>query len=166
MKPKAKPIPEGYHTLTLHLSIKDALKAIKFYKEAFGAQEMEICQTPEGKVMHAVIKIGNSLIMLADEFPEYGCGVSSPQSLKGTTAMLHLFVEDVDAAFAKALKAGAKMKRPVEDQFWGDRYGQLEDPFGHLWSLATHKVDMTKEEVAQAAEACFKKPAGSSCGCS
>ena len=117
MKPKVKPIPDGYYTLTPHLSIKDAAKAIKFYKDAFGAKEVEVCDTPDGKIMHAVLKIGNSLLMLADEFPEYGCGISSPKSLKGTTSMLHLYVEDVDASFNKAVKAGAKVIRPVEDQF-------------------------------------------------
>jgi uncharacterized glyoxalase superfamily protein PhnB len=155
LQKKVKAIPDGYHTVTPFLSLKNCTKAIKFYKEAFGAKEIEVNGSPDGKIMHAVLQIGNSLIMMADEFPESKCGISSPHSLKGSTAMLHLYVEDADAVFNKAVKAGAKVIRPMADQFWGDRYGQFEDPFGHLWSVATHTVDLTKEEVAQAAEAFF-----------
>lgn len=158
MAQKVKPIPEGYHTLTPFLSLKDAAKAIEFYKKAFGAQEVEKHDCPDSsKIMHAVLKIGNSLIMLADEFPEHSCGVSGPTSLKGTTTMMHLYVENADAAFERAVKAGAKVKMPISDMFWGDRYGQIEDPFGHLWSIATHTADLTPEEIEQKAKECFKK---------
>jgi PhnB protein len=165
MTQKVKSIPDGYHTVTPFLSLKDASKAIQFYQHAFGAKEIEKHHAPDGKVMHAVLKIGNSLIMLADEFPQSNCGISSPHSLKGSSAMFHLYVEDVDAAFEKALKAGAKVKMPVADMFWGDRYGQLEDPFGHLWSLGTHKADLTPEQVEQGAKECFKEIKSSSCQC-
>ncbi len=156
MTQKVKAIPNGYHTVTPFLSLKDASKAIQFYQHAFGAQEIEKHQAPDGKIMHAVLKIGDSLIMLADEFPQHSCGISAPHSLKGTSAMFHLYVEDVDTAFDKALQAGAKVKMPVADMFWGDRYGQLEDPFGHLWSIGTHKADLTPEQVNKGAEECFK----------
>ncbi len=152
---KVKAIPDGYHTVTPFLSLKNATKAIQFYKDALGARVIEKNDSPDGKVMHAVIQIGDSLLMLADEFPQSKCGISSPQSLKGSTTMLHLYVEDVDTAFNKAVKAGAKVIMPVSDAFWGDRYGQLEDPFGHLWSIATHKVDLSKEEITKAAEEFF-----------
>lgn len=157
MSQKVKAIPDGYRTVTPFLSLKDAAKAIKFYQEAFGAKELQRHPAPDGKIMHAVIKIGDSLIMLADEFPQGGCGMSSPNSLKGTSMMLHLYVEDVDSAFDKALKAGATTKMPVADMFWGDRYGMLEDPFGHLWSISTHKADPTPAEMEKAAKECFKQ---------
>lgn len=157
MSQKVKAIPEGYHSVTPFLTLKEAEKLIKFYEKAFDAKVMERHNTPDGKIMHAVIKIGDSYIMLADEFPEYGCGTAAPVSLKGTTAMLHLYVEDVDAAFKKAVAAGAKVQMPVADMFWGDRYGQVEDPSGHLWSLATHKKDMNAGEIEQGAKACMSK---------
>lgn len=141
MSKQVKPIPEGFHTLTPFLATQNAGKAIQFYKEAFNATEVEKHLTEEGKVLHAVLKIGDSLIMLADQSPEYSSGIVSPILLKGTTTQFHLYVEDVDSAFNQAIKAGAKVKMPVKDMFWGDRYGQLEDPFGHIWSIATHKVD-------------------------
>lgn len=151
-----QPIPGGYSTVTPFLSIKNATQAIEFYKKAFGAEELEMHFTPDGKVLHAVIKIGNSLVMLADEFDK-GCGISSPQSLKGSSVMLHIYVKDVDAAFDRAVKAGAKVRMPVDDMFWGDRYGQLEDPFGHLWSIATHIADLSSQEIEQGAAKCIKE---------
>lgn len=154
---KVKPIPDGYHTVTPYLSVKEASKAIQFYEKAFGATVIEVCDGPGGKIMHAVLKIGNSYIMLSDESPECDSGVSSPQSLKGVSSMIFLYVEDADVTFNQAVRAGAKVKMPISDMFWGDRYGQIEDPFGHIWSIATHKVDMTKEEVSKAAEALFSK---------
>ena len=134
-----KGIPEGFHTITPYLTVKDAAKVIQFYKDAFGATELERHNSPDGRIMNASIKIGDSILMLSDEFPEYGCGVLPPSSLKGTTVMLHIYTEDVDAVFANAIKAGCTVKMPVDDMFWGDRYGQLADPFGHFWSIATHK---------------------------
>ncbi|MGC1452068.1 MAG: VOC family protein [Candidatus Sulfotelmatobacter sp.] len=124
-----KPIPEGYHTLTPYLTVRDAVRAIEFYKQAFGAQERGVMKGPDGKVMHAELKIGDSIIMLGDEFPEYGA--LSPQSTGGAGLGLHIYVDGVDAAFDRAVKAGARVDMPVSDQFWGDRYGKLTDPFGH-----------------------------------
>ncbi len=163
MAHKVKPIPEGYHTLTPFLSTTNAAKAIEFYKNAFGAHEIEKHAGPDGKIMHAVLKIGNSLIMLADEFPEHSCGASTPKSLKGTTVMFHLYVEDVDHAFEKAKKAGAEVTMPVADMFWGDRYGQLRDPFGHLWSIATHIADYTPEEMEKGCQDFMDKDKSSKC---
>lgn len=159
---KVKAIPQGYHTVTPFLSLKNATQGIQFYIDAFKAHLIEKHESPDGKIMHAVIQIGNSLLMLADEFPESKCNIASPQSLKGSTIMLHLYVEDVDSLFNTALKAGCKATMPVSDTFWGDRYGQLEDPFGHLWSIATHKMDLSKKEIDKAAEDFF---ANSEKGC-
>jgi uncharacterized glyoxalase superfamily protein PhnB len=144
----AKAIPEGYHTVTPHMTVKDAARAIEFYKQAFGATERGAMKGPDGKVMHAELKIGDSIVMLADEFPEFGA--VSPQS-GGTAAIgLHIYTEDVDAAFDRAVQAGAKVEMPVMDMFWGDRYGKLVDPFGQKWSIATHKRDMSRDEMDQA----------------
>jgi PhnB protein len=153
---EVKKIPDGYRTLTPFLSLKEAAKAIEFYQKAFDAQLVERHDTDDGRIMHAVMQIGDSLVMLADEFPEYGCGITSPQQLKGSSVLFHLYVEDVDAAFDKAVKAGAKVNMPVADMFWGDRYGQLEDPFGHHWSIATHIADFSTEEIEQGAKQCCK----------
>ena len=144
----AKPIPEGYHTLTPFLTVRNAVRAIEFYKQAFGAQERGVAKGPDGKVMHAEVKIGDSVIMLSDEFPEFGS--LSPQSIGGSPMGLHIYIENVDAAFDRAVKAGAQVEMPVADQFWGDRYGKLKDPFGHKWSIATHKRDMSPEEIEEA----------------
>lgn len=160
---KVKPIPEGYHTVTPYIAIKDAAKAIEFYQKAFDAIEVEKCLSPDGKIMHAVIKIGNSLIMLSDEMPGSDCGISSPETLKGATSMLFIYVEDADAFFNQAVREGATIKMPLCDVFWGDRYGQLMDPFGHSWSIATHKVDLTKDEIAKAAEEFFASHADQCC---
>ncbi|CAG9932208.1 VOC family protein [Candidatus Nitrotoga arctica] len=154
-----KSIPEGHHNVTPYLSIKNAAKAIEFYKEAFGATEMYRLETPNGLIGHADIKIGDSRIMLAD--PCEGVGTfRAPDSLGGTSVGLHLYVDDVDAQFAQAVKAGAKVINVVQDQFYGDRSGTLEDPFGHMWFLATHKEDLTSEEIYKRAEAFFKKNNG------
>ena len=142
---KVKPIPEGYHSVTPYLCCRDAASAIEFYKSAFGATEVMRMGAPDGKVGHAEIRIGDSRVMLADEFPEMG--FLSPQSVGGSPVMLHLYVEDVDATVPKAVAAGAKITRPVEDQFYGDRGGQLEDPFGHKWYVSTRKEDLSPEEV-------------------
>jgi PhnB protein len=145
-----KPIPEGYHTLTPYLTVRDAAKAIEFYKQAFGAQERGVMKGPDGKVMHAELKIGDSVIMLADEFPEFGA--VSPESVGGSSSGLHIYVNDVDQAFDRAVKAGAHVEMPVMDQFWGDRYGKLKDPFGHKWSIATHVKDMSADEMKRSME--------------
>jgi PhnB protein len=152
---KVKAIPDGYHTATPYLIIKDAARAIEFYKKAFGATEIMRMAEPSGKVTHAEIKIGNSPIMLADEFPEMGA--LSPQTIGGSPVSIFLYVENVDALANQAIAAGAKVLMPVQDQFWGDRYGKLADPFGHLWDIATHKEDVAPEEIHKRAAAAFGK---------
>jgi uncharacterized glyoxalase superfamily protein PhnB len=148
-----KPIPDGFRTLTPHLIVPDAAKAIEFYQKAFGAQEISRHMTPDGKaVMHAQMKIGDSLLMLANEFPPM---CLSPKSRGGTSVTLHVYLENADAAFDRAVKAGCTVKMPIGDQFWGDRYGVVEDPAGHLWALATHKQDLTPEQIAANAKAAF-----------
>jgi PhnB protein len=138
-------IPKGYHTITPFMTVRDAARAIEFYKQAFGAKERGVMKGPDGKVMHAELVIGDSIIMLADEFPEFGS--LSPQSTGGSGTGLHIYIEDVDSAFDRAVKAGATVEMPVADMFWGDRYGKLRDPFGHKWSIGTHKADLSVEEM-------------------
>jgi uncharacterized glyoxalase superfamily protein PhnB len=139
-------IPEGYSTVTVYLILKGTDKALEFYAKAFGAKETVRLPSPDGKgVMHAEMKLGNSVIMLGEEMPE--AGAVSPQSLGGSGVGVHLYVEDVDAAFAKAVEAGCTAKMPPADMFWGDRFAKLEDPFGHQWSLATHTEDLSEEEM-------------------
>ena len=146
--PQVKPVPEGMRTVTPHLVCAGAAEAIEFYKRAFGAVEAARLPGPQGKLAHAMIRIGDSAVMLVDEFPEMGA--LSPSSLKGSPVTIHLYVEDVDATVARAVKAGAKVTMPVADMFWGDRYGQLVDPFGHRWSVGTHVRDVSTEEMRQA----------------
>jgi len=143
-----KPIPDGMHTVTPHLICAGASDAIAFYKAAFHATELSRLPGPGGKLMHASIQIGDSVVMLVDEVPEWG--IFSPKALKGSTVVIHLFVDDVDAFVAGAVAAGAKVTMPVADMFWGDRYGRLEDPFGHLWSVATPIRDLSAAEVQEA----------------
>jgi len=151
MTSRVKPIPEGYHTATPYLIIKGAARAIEFYKKAFGATELMRMAQPDGRIGHAEIRIGNSPIMLADEVPEMGH--RSPQSLGGSPVSILLYVEDVDALFSQAVAAGAKVERPVKDQFYGDRTGGVTDPFGHVWYIATHKEDVSPEEMKKRAAA-------------
>ncbi len=146
--PQVKPVPEGMHTVTPHLVCAGAAEAIEFYKKAFGAVEMARLPGPQGKLAHAMIRIGDSVVMLVDEFPEMGA--LSPSSLKGSPVTIHLYVDNVDATVERAVKAGAKITMPVADQFWGDRYGQLVDPFGHRWSVGTHVRDVSMQEMRQA----------------
>ena len=151
-----KPVPEGYHTLTPSLTVRDAARAIEFYKQAFGAEVRGgIAKGPDGKVMHAELQIGDSVIMLTDEFPEFGS--LSPQSSGGAGMGLHIYVDGVDAAFDRAVKAGAQVEMPVSDQFWGDRYGKLKDPFGHKWSIATHVKDMSADEMKRSMDEAMQK---------
>ena len=150
-----KTIPDGYHTLTPFLTVRDASRAIEFYKQAFGAEERGVMKGPDGKVMHAELKIGDSIIMLSDEFPEYGA--LSPQSIGGTGMGLHIYVDGVDAAFDRAVKAGAEVEMPVADQFWGDRYGKLQDPFGHKWSIATHTRDLSMDDMKRGMDEAMEK---------
>jgi PhnB protein len=142
------PIPEGMHTVTPHLVCAGAGAAIDFYKKAFGAAETARIPGPGGKLIHASIRIGDSTVMLVDEMPEWGS--LGPKALKGTPVVIHLYVDDVDAFTARAVAAGAKVTMPVADMFWGDRYGQLEDPFGHRWSVATHVRDVSPADMQQA----------------
>jgi PhnB protein len=154
MTGKVKPVPDGYHTLTPYISIRGAAQAIEFYKQAFGAEEIYRIPMPEGKVGHAELQIGTSRIMLADEFPDMpDMVVTSPASLKGTTFGLNLYAPDVDGLFARALAAGAKERRAVKNQFYGDRSGTVEDPFGHIWTISTHVEDVSAEEMAKRMEA-------------
>ena len=148
-------IPKGYHTITPYMTVRDAARAIEFYKQAFGAKERGVMKGPEGKVMHAELVIGDSIIMLADEFPEFGS--LSPQSTGGSGTGLHIYIEDVDSAFDRAVKAGATVEMPVADMFWGDRYGKLRDPFGHKWSIGTHKADLSMEEMKKGMEETMAK---------
>ena len=148
-----KAIPDGYHTLTPGLTVRDGKKAIEFYKKAFGAQEVFRMDGPNGRLMHAELNIGTSKIMLGEEMPQMGC--LSPESLKGTPASFYLYVENADAAFAQAVAAGAKPVKPVTDMFWGDRQGEVTDPFGHRWSVATHKEDLTHQQIEERAKEFF-----------
>jgi len=156
MTDEVKAVPDGFHTVTPHLTVRDGNRAIEFYKKAFGAQVLHVMPAPGGKVMHAAFKIGDSIVMLNDEFPEHG-GASAPPATGGSGVALHVYLENVDAAFDRAVSAGASVKMPPMDMFWGDRYGQVIDPFGHRWSLATHIRDVTPEEMKQAQEEAFSK---------
>jgi PhnB protein len=153
MTHQVKPVPEGHHTITPHLVVKGASQAIEFYKRAFGAEEIRRLPGPDGKsIIHAEVKIGDSRLFLVDEIPHMNC--LGPGS-DGSPVTIHLFVENVDSVFKAALAAGAKERMPVADMFWGDRYGRLVDPFGHEWSVATHKEDLTREELSKRAQAAF-----------
>ena len=145
---KVNPIPADMHTVTPHIVCAGAAQAIEFYKKAFGATEEARLPGPDGKLMHAMIRINGSAVMLVDENPEWG--MLGPKSLKGTPVTIHLYVEDADAFVARAEKAGATVTMPVAEMFWGDRYGKIEDPFGHHWSVGTHVRDVSMEEAQQA----------------
>lgn len=156
MTDKVKPIPDGFHTVTPHLVVKGASEAIDWYAKAYGAEEIERMPAPDGdRLMHAMIRIGDSFIMLMDEVPV--CGLQGPKLLGGTSVTINLYVEDVDAVFEQAVAAGAEVAMPVADMFWGDRYGKLTDPFGHSWSIATHIRDVSPEEMAEAAKTAFSE---------
>ncbi len=145
MAVSVKQIPDGYHTVNAYLTIQDAAGAIAFYKKAFGAEELLRLDGPQGKVAHAALRLGDSTIMLSDEMPGGQC--QSPQSLGGTTITLFVYVPDVDRTFNQAVAAGAQVVMPVADMFWGDRFGQVTDPFGHSWGIGTHKEDLSPEEL-------------------
>ena len=149
--PAVKPVPDGYPSLTPYLIVADAAAAIAFYQQVFGATLRMKLDGPDGKIGHAELEIGNSLIMLADEHPEMGA--LSPKTVGGTPVGLHVYLEDVDAVAAKAVAAGATLKRPVENQFYGDRLGSIVDPFGHLWHISTHVEDVSPEEIGRRAAA-------------
>jgi PhnB protein len=149
------PIPTGYHSVTPYLIVSNAQRAIEFYKQAFGATEVLRLQSPDGKVGHAEVKIGDCHVMLADEFPDMGA--KSPQSIGGTPVGFCIYLPDVDVAFDKAVAAGGNVERPVQDQFYGDRAGTIIDPFGHKWTLATHIEDVPQEEVERRFAAMMKQ---------
>jgi PhnB protein len=151
MANKVKPIPEGYYSITPYLVIKGAAAAIDFYKEAFGAVEILRMPQPDGRVGHAELKIGNSIVMMADEYPEMQ--VVGPKTLGNTSVGLLLYLDDVDKAVERAVSLGATIKKPIADQFYGDRTGTIEDPFGHKWTLAVHIEDVTPEEMQRRMEA-------------
>jgi PhnB protein len=150
MKAAQNYIPKGYHTVTPSLTVRNAAQAIEFYKKALGAEELMRMPNPDGTIGHAELKIGDSIIFLADEFPNMGS--KSPQTVGATTGGLYLYIEDVDKAFQRAIDAGGKVKMPVTDMFWGDRNGQFTDPYGHTWSLSTHTKDMTEQEMEKGAK--------------
>ena len=145
---KVSPIPKGFHSVTPHLVCANAAGAIDFYKKAFGAVEEVRMPGPDGGLMHGCIRIGDSPVMLVDENPQWNA--LGPKSLKGSPVTIHLYVEDADKTFARAEKAGCKAVMPLQDMFWGDRYGVLEDPYGHSWAVATHKREVTPEEMHKA----------------
>ena len=154
MTKQVKPVPEGYHSVTPYLVVQDAARALDFYQRVFGAKEIVRMNNPQGRVGHAEIRIGDSILMLAEETPN--SGVRSPQSVNGSTVSIFVYLEDVDSVFNKALSAGAQEVQRPADMFWGDRYGRLTDPFGHSWSLATHIEDVTPEEIGRRAQEAAK----------
>jgi uncharacterized glyoxalase superfamily protein PhnB len=151
-------IPKGYQSISPHLVVRDAGKAIEFYKQVFGATELLRMPGPDGKIMHAEIRIGNSVVFLCEEFPKMN--VLSPLSLNGSGVTVHLYTENADAVVDRATKAGATVTMPLADMFWGDRYGKLQDPFGHQWSVASHQWDLTPEEMSKAAAEAMKNGCG------
>jgi PhnB protein len=146
-----QPIPDGYHAVTPYLAVDDAAAAIEYYTKAFAAKERARKQTPDGKIGHAELEIGDALVMLSDPFPQ--ASTRPPQELGGTSASVFMYVEDVDAVVQQAVDAGATVTMEVADQFWGDRFGTVTDPFGHVWSIATHVEDVPPEEMAERAKA-------------
>jgi PhnB protein len=155
MAEKVQAVPAGFHTLTPHLTVRNADKALEFYKNALGAEVLGAARMPDGRIMHAALRVGHSMLMLNEEMPEYG-GLS-PQSLNGTGVTIHIYTDNVDEAFNRAVSAGAQVKMPLMDQFWGDRYGLVQDPFGHKWSLATHVKDLSPEEMQRAQDEAMAK---------
>ena len=154
---KAQPIPKGYHIITPSLVVRGAKEAIEFYKKAFGAKEVyKSMTTPDGKILHGEFRIGDSIVMYSDEFPDMGS--RSPQSVGGVSSSLLIYTRDADALFNQAVAAGAKVAMPIGDMFWGDRYGVVTDPFGHQWQIATHKEDLTPKEMARRAAAAMSGP--------
>jgi PhnB protein len=157
MAEKVKAVPEGVNTITPHLSVQEAAKAIEFYQQAFGAQLAFLHKLPNGRVIHATMKLGDSRFQLADEFP--GMGTPAPPTLGGSPVVLNICVENVDELFNRAVAAGAKVTLPLANQFWGARYGQIVDPFGHSWALFSHVEDVSPEELKRRGDAAFAEMA-------
>jgi len=157
MKASTQPIPPGFHTVTPTITVRNGAQAIEFYKKALGAEERMRMAGPDGKISHAELKIGDSIIFLTEENPAMGC--KSPQTLGGTSGGFYLYVEDVDRAFQRAVDAGGKVTMPVTDMFWGDRFGSFVDPYGQTWSLSTHTQDMTEQETEEGAKAFYAQMA-------
>jgi PhnB protein len=155
---KALPVPKGYHTVQAYLVMSDAKVAMQWYEKAFGGKVLSMMEGPDGRVMHAEVRIGDSVVMMADE-SNMSQGQKSPKNLGATSGGLMLYVKDVDAWFKRAVSAGATVRQEVADQFWGDRFGSLADPFGHHWSIATHKVDLSAKQMKKASEDFFKQMA-------
>ena len=153
-----KPVPEGYHTAAPYLAVESAADAIEFYKKAFGAKERVRMEAPGGGIAHAEVQIGDSIVMLSDPFPQ--ASTKPPKELGGTSASVMLYVEDVDALAKQAVDAGATVLMEVSDQFWGDRFGSVQDPFGHSWGIATHVEDLSPEEIAERAKAAMAELGG------
>ncbi|HEV8674215.1 MAG TPA: VOC family protein [Methylomirabilota bacterium] len=151
-KPRVQAVPSGFRSITPQLTVQGAADALAFYKRAFGARELMRMPGPGGKIMHAELKIGDSIFFVNDEFPDMGPGPRAPQALGGTTGALHVYVKNVDSAFKQAVDAGAQVRMPVADMFWGDRYGKVSDPYGHEWGLATHKEDLSPAEQKKRAD--------------
>jgi PhnB protein len=158
MAKQVRAIPEGHHTVTPYLIVGDAAGALAFYKKAFGAEELMRVAAPRGKIGHAEIRIGDSVIMLADEYPDMNA--RGPHAFGGSPVSIHLYVEDVDTVARQAIAAGATVVRPVQDQFYGDRSGSFTDPFGHSWHVATHKEDLTPEELDKRVKAAMAQHGG------
>jgi len=151
---KVKAVPEGFNTVSPTLIVPNCVEAIALYKKAFGAEEIARMPGPDGKsTMHAEMRLGNSTVMMSDESPQWG--TKSPKALGGTPVSLHLYVEDADAIFKRAVSAGCTVTMPISDAFWGDRYGKVKDPFGHEWGIGTHKEDLSPEEMGKRAQAAF-----------
>jgi PhnB protein len=155
MSAKVQAIPAGFHTLTPHLVVRNADQALEFYKKALGAEVLNVARMDDGKIMHAALRIGDSMLMLNDEMPEFGA--LSPLANGGSGVTIHIYTDDVDTAYNRAVSAGAQVKMPLMDQFWGDRYGVITDPYGHSWSLATHVKDMSPQEMQRAQDEAFAK---------
>ena len=150
MSARVKPVPDGYHTITPYLIVNGAAAAIEFYKRAFGATEVMRMPAPDGRIGHAELQLGDCRVMLADEYPQMDC--RGPKSVGGTPVFLHMYVDDVDAVVKQAVAAGARVVRPVQDQFYGDRMGTVADPYGHVWHVSTHKEDLSMDELRARAE--------------
>jgi uncharacterized glyoxalase superfamily protein PhnB len=155
MSAKVQVIPAGFHTLTPHLVVRNADQALEFYKKALGAEVLNVARMDDGKIIHAALRIGDSMLMLNDEMPEFGA--LSPLANGGSGVTIHIYTDDVDTAYNRAVSAGAQVKMPLMDQFWGDRYGVITDPYGHSWSLATHVKDMSPQEMQRAQDEAFAK---------